>query len=590
MAPYTGGAYITYSEVYDRKPTTPDVIGLLEGLSRLHTFLLMSRVNTGLRHALQSPGREELNWIQGFLVRNFVDNPTFDRLRQRFPNAQMRDRPIFHFLQVLNMLRLAAKHCVDDENQRPDETEALRFRLGTACLMVNDLLLTEQEELAITSGKAEEREMQLMVQMLALWEVMNPANAHHLLLRSHVLFRNLLKDREISVAIRAKCRGFDIEAQFLRAAGIELSKWLSLVFASYAYYMARSKEELVEQPQFFVINRQAFIGQSAVTQGEMDEFLATVSSPFADLVDEVNRVRPVDARFDFIPFRSRPLFVVADGNFACVDTAFLLEKMYGGVHWLIHDGLQKSERYDLFKAWGLLFEQYVHWLFASGPLPTAYFPFPKWEDGQESFDGAFLRDSLFVPMEYKGGFLSQEAKYSVNVRLLADDLEKKIVPGCEQLASKIGMLFDSDPSARRTLPEIPVQQVRRVLPLLIVQDHALRGLSINWWLNRRFRELVNTHPVKAGIEVLPLNVVNIEDLERLVESTDGGTFDFIYSLHNKAVRDPDMRQVLHNFLFGSPGYGSCDGPRWVEVDKQIRESMFSYTFPNEWRPQGDDVQ
>lgn len=111
MTVYTGGAYIPYSELYDRKPATTEVVELLQGLSRLHTVLLMSRVNTHLRHALQSPGRDELNWIQSFLVRNFIDDPTLGRLRERFPNAQMRDRPIFHPLQILNMLRLATQLC-----------------------------------------------------------------------------------------------------------------------------------------------------------------------------------------------------------------------------------------------------------------------------------------------------------------------------------------------------------------------------------------------------------------------------------------------------------------------------------------------
>ena len=583
MAIYTGGAYISYSEIYDRRPDASEVVGLLHGLNRLHTVLLMSRVNAHLRHAMQSPGRDELNWVQGFLVGNFVDDPTLARLRERFPETVMRDRPLFHPLQVLSMLRLAAANCEGDEQQRPDESAALRFQLGTACLMMNDLLVSEPEELVIAKGAPDERERQLMAQLLTMWEVMNPANAHHLLLRSHVLFRVLLKDEKICAEIRGQCRGFDVEAQFLRIAGIDFNKWLSLVFASYAYYMGRRKEELLEQPQSFIIDRQAFIAQSAVTQDEMDAFLATVGVPFADLVASVSKERPADPRFDFVPFRAHPLYVIGEGDFACIDVALLLEKMYSGVHWLIHDGLPKCDRDDLFKAWGLLFERYVHWLFVGSRLPAAYVPFPQWEDGQESFDGAFLRESLLVPLEYKGGFLSQEAKYSARSEALTNELERKVVPGCDQLASKIGGLFNSDSSKRKKVPAIPVQHVRRVLPVLIVQDHALRGLSINWWLNRRFAELMSARPLRGGVEVLPLNVVNIEDLETLVESSDGGVFDFIYSLHNKAVRDPEMKQQLHNYLLGAPGYGSLDGARWKDVDQQIRSAMFSYTFPNEWR-------
>jgi hypothetical protein len=588
MAVYTGGAYILYSELFDRKPEWADVVRILHGLNRLHTVLLMSRINTHLRHALDSPGPEALNRVQGFLTRNFIDDLTLERLQERFPNVQMRDQPIFHPLQVLNMLRLATAECSGGEQQRPDQSEAFRFQLGTACLMMNDLLVSEEEELAITKASADERERLLMAQMLTMWEVMNPTDARHLLFRSHVLFRCLFKDEAIRDEIRGKCRGFDIGERFRQVAKMELDKWLSLIFAVYSYYMGRRVEELNEQPQVFVINRQAFIGRSGITQVEMDDFLTTVSSPFDELCAAVSKERPVDPRFDFVPFRSRPLYATAEGNFACFDTAFLLEKMYSGVHWLIHDDLPLNERNDLFKAWGLLFERYVHWLFSgfpNGPA-AAYFPFPRWEGGQESFDAVFLKESLLIPLEYKGGFLSQEAKYSARADALIDELERKVVPGCDQLAAKIASLFDVDRSKRKTLTGIPVQQVRRVMPVLIVQDHALRGLSINWWLNRRFRELMSARPIRAGVEVVPLNVVNIEDLERLVESSDSGTFDFIYSLHNKAVRDPEMKQQLHNFLFGSAGYCTSESTRWKRIQDQIEEAMFSYTFPKEWKDQG----
>jgi hypothetical protein len=53
--------------------------------------------------------------------------------------------------------------------------------------MMNDMLSSQQEELAILKGPADDREKQLMAQMLTMWEVMNPAAAHHLLFRSHVM-------------------------------------------------------------------------------------------------------------------------------------------------------------------------------------------------------------------------------------------------------------------------------------------------------------------------------------------------------------------------------------------------------------------
>ncbi|MGA9055920.1 MAG: hypothetical protein WB763_05350 [Terriglobia bacterium] len=587
---YTGGAYITYSELFDRRPTWEEIVAKLQNLSPLQTVLMMSRINTHIRHAFEEPGRKSVGWLQGFLVRNFVDDAALARLRERFPTTRMEDRPLFHPLQVLNVLRIALAVCAGDDESRPDQREDLRYQLGTACLMMNDLLVSKEEDLLIQTGTDEERQLQLMAHLVAPLELLNPAPARHLMFRSHVLFRILLRDQAVRDDIEKKCRGFDIEDRFQQIAGIPLSKWLTLVFAAYSYYMARRVEELVEQPQFFVINRQFFISTSGVSQREMDDFISTIAMPFESLQRTLGAERPADPRFDLVPFRSRPLYELEEGNFACIDTAFLLEKMVTGVHWLIHDGLSRSARDDLFTAWGRLFERYVDWLFEGmrTQSDTSFFSFPKWADGKESFDGAFLKGTVLVPMEYKGGFLSQEAKYSGKVVPLVKDLTRKILPGCEQLSSKIARLFNPDPIRQMRIPDIPARHVTRVLPVLVVQDHGLRGLFLNWWLNKEFIRMMRSHTLRTEIEVLPLNVVNIQELETLVDSVESASFDFIYALHHKAVRDPEMVDDLQNFLLGFPGYGVRRSKRSLSVLKEIKKEMFSYLFPGQVAPNDDD--
>jgi len=59
-----------------------------------------------------------------------------------------------------------------------------------------------------------------------------------------------------------------------------------------------------------------------------------------------------DPRFDLVPFRYRPMYEISKRNFACVDPAFLLEKMYSGGFWLISDKLSRDKREDLFQGVG----------------------------------------------------------------------------------------------------------------------------------------------------------------------------------------------------------------------------------------------
>lgn len=578
---YSGGPYHLYSELYDRMPTWQEVNDILKPLDRVNTVLLLSRINTHIRHTFQEPTRENVAWLQGFLLRNVLDEDAFRRMQERFGSERLEDRPLFHPVQILNALRVALRVCGDAPNRRPDQNEGDRYQLGTACLMISDLLSTEKETQRIMQGSDDERTTNLMVQMLSPFEVVNPARPSHLLFRSYVQFRLLLKNDTVREDIERECRGFEFESGFQTATGISLDKWMALLFAAYSYFLGRSREDLVSQPELFIINRTSFISISQATQKEMDFFLSTVSCSLGDLVDAVCTPYSSDPRFDLVPFRARPLFEVSPGNFACIDPAFLLEKMHAGVFWLICDKLSEDKRSDLFKAWGKLFEHYVDWLFSGmSKRPTAFFSFPRWAGGKESFDGLFWKEGLIIPMEYKGGFLLREAKYAGTSDALLPELDKKVVAGCKQLGSKIGQLFNRDHRKRKQLRDIPTQQIRRVLPLLIVQDHSLGGLMVNTWINRRFKELIESQAIANDIEVLPLNLINIEDLETLVESYEGSALDFLRVLESKAVKDPDMTSELQYFLSGVQGYHFPQSKRATEIHDQFQQAMISYLFPS----------
>jgi hypothetical protein len=214
-----------------------------------------------------------------------------------------------------------------------------------------------------------------------------------------------------------------------------------------------------------------------------------------------------------------------------------------------------------------------------------FFSFPSWaRDKAESFDGILRKGSLLVVMEYKGGFLSQEAKYSASLDAFTADLDRKIGDGCRQLARKLHALFNPDRKLRKQLKDVPVEGVTRVLPVLIVQDHIARGPLVNWWLNRLFSRLRSEFPTSAALEIMPLNVVHAHELESLLATCGPGGFDPIYGLHHRAVRDPEMLGELHNFLFTIPGYGQVNSPLWRELDKQVWKEIASELFPKDWKP------
>jgi hypothetical protein len=411
---------------------------------------------------------------------------------------------------------------------------------------------------------------------------MNPGQPWHLLFRSHVTYEILLQDRAVIDDVSRRCRGFNFQAQFGRASGLPLRTWLNLVFTSYAHYFGRSKDDLLANPGLFVIDRKVFIRDSGVGQREFDLFLGTISRPIPELRNELRSLRRADPRLDLVPFQSRPLFVMPNGGFACLDAEFLITRLYTGPHWVIHDAIPEV-RDDLFTAWGIVFEKYVDWLFTGMQRkPGVFFSFPKFTNGDECFDGLFISGDLFIPIEYKGGFLGRIPKYSGDKGKFTAELEKKIGEGCRQMASKIDSLFNKLSKRKRLLEGVPIADYqRKIVPVLVVQDQTLRGPLINWWLNRYFQSLIRGFDLAEEIEVMPLNVVSIEDLETMIESAELETFDFFYSLRYRAFRDPEMLSQFHNFMLGVRGYGEHGSKRFNEYLDRVKQRMFSYMFPKD---------
>jgi hypothetical protein len=299
-------------------------------------------------------------------------------------------------------------------------------------------------------------------------------------------------------------------------------------------------------------------------------------------VSVMDSVHSTGSRYDFVEFRSTPLIQLEDSKLVPTDLAFVMEKCHTGVQWALHDTLPIKMRQSLFNAWGVLFEEYVHWLLIGMKtnLPLVYFPSPKWRESEiESFDGIILKETVMMPMEYKGGFIARDARYSGASATFLADLDKKVVVGCKQLAEKIGAIFAADDRNRRELEDLDCSNVRAVVPVLVLQDHILRVPFVNWYLNRRFQEFIGQQKIRPGAVVRPLTVLMIHELESIVHSVESEDFDFVYALQNRTVRDPDVLSNLLEWLSEYPDFGRKASPRIAQVLERITETITTFLFP-----------
>lgn len=577
------GAYFTYRELFDRLPTKDELSSIVRSLDPVNAVVLTARLNAMFRHATWSQHPQDAKAMEKFqywFASAFLDLDTKQRLESRFGDQNPARRPVFHPLQFLNLMRLALDQAEGDETARPDTSESHRYGFGTACLMISDLLLSPEEQQNLKSGTLDDRRKQLMLQWLASYELSNPTPRRNLLFRSYATYRIVLSDPDLLARIRNECEGLDIERDFAANCGLPLMGWLSLVFGVQSLLLVRTQQDLLNEPAAFIVNRKLLLENPTLTPEQIGSFFDMLSMTFDELRSEIRKERPVDERFDLVPFKSKPFFVTVPENYVCTDFGLFAEKIHNGPYFLLSNKMPEKERGRMFKAWGMLFEAYVNWLLKglNGRHSAKLYPDTVWEDGNKSFDAVIVKSRIVVVIECKGGFLRQDARYSNNLETFMAELQNKIGGGCKQLARDIASLFpESGNSKQLRNVQIPPNPIW-VLPVLVVQDLMLRTPFVNYFLNQRFQAEMVNFPVKKRLEVLPLNLIQITHLEDLVEMTEAFNLDAINVLHCRCTTNREMLWELPDVLGAIPDDKRAVSARFKDIlDKSMTE-MCSLLF------------
>jgi hypothetical protein len=541
--------YITYRELFDQRPTKGALEGIIKTLNATRTLQLASRLNLMFRHATEADAKEFANF-QNWFVSVFFDQETRKRLIDRFGNTPATRRPICHPLQQLSLVRMALATGQGSEDACPDQHELHRYKFGTACLMVSDLFLSAAEQAELAVGTKDERLRKIMMQMLPALEISNPTPFRNLLFRSYGIYRVALQDQRVLDEITQQCHGLDFSETFEDVVGTPIMGWLSLVFGVHRLLVTPSQEDFRIKPECLNVNRKTLLKNPNLTQGQVDAFFDNLSSDFDSLKPEIQSVRPVDERLDLVPFKVKPLFRLAPDIYTCLDISMLAEKFHNGPYFLLSNMLDETGRERVFTAWGFLFEAYVTWLLRSldGKHCARLYPDTRWENGNKSFDAVLVRQRMVVVMEFKSGFLRQDARYANDLTKFEDDLDRKFGGGCKQLARDAATLFPvNQPNNKLVGVPLPAK-TEWVMPVIIVQDLMLETPLVNYFLNQRFQQHRKQFLTNPKIEILPLTVIPITRLEDLSEMAEGAALDVISFLHQRCRQDPSMQDELLDFI------------------------------------------
>jgi hypothetical protein len=353
------GLYLLYSELTDAKPNLAELIALLKQVPLAHGVDALSRLNLLLRYSLSPSSVKSVGQAQNMFCAGYLDDELLNLAKQRFSTTRLDDKPIFLPFSTLNVLRQMLLHSDGSSLPKNEDDERVRHLIGRACLMMNDLLVSEEETKRLFQGAADQRRIELIVQMMPNFELTNAAKDHHLVPRLQIMYRTLLRDDRITKRIAAQCKGFNFDTAFRDAFGIPLEKWLFIVFSVYAYFLNGA---VTEDPKYFMLDSSIFRGNSHISDKELEIVLKTISATPTELHEKILEEKVTDPRYDMVELRSKPIIQMTKDRFIPIDVALIIDKCYTGVQWILHDALPK-ERLSLFEAWGVLFEEYVHWLF-----------------------------------------------------------------------------------------------------------------------------------------------------------------------------------------------------------------------------------
>jgi hypothetical protein len=567
--------FLKYSEVFGEKRKLSRIKKTLRPLNLSSVATTLAQINVPLSFETLAKDNPRIQELQDSLSARFLDQSI--REHPNFIAGRADGHFAFTRQQILTMMRLAALECSSDSSAVVTAESSSGFSLGECCLAINDHLASSSQDRAIDKGSGARKHINLALKLAPNLELYNPQRPELAIARADRMFAQILSSKLWTDRFQKKLKGFDLAATFLEATGLTLEQYRDFVLAIVSWYSSRNTEQLATNPDSARIDPERFISGTLLSKEDFERYLALDSITISALPKEMAQHRAILPYFDFVIFRKSPLFRMNDGSLLCADPSFLLEKLSAGFHWTILNSLQEDVRNSAFQAFGYLFELYVDELLSEIYPRDRFISFASFEKAKdEAFDGIIIcPGGHLIVLEYKGGFLTIGAKYSGKVRKLEKELDKKFGraqgAGVRQLSTKLERLFHRNKARRDHISELDGINIIKVTPVLIAQESFLRFRPMNFILNRWFHKLVRKAKVTKAIEIAPLQVIDIDSLQRLKASFAAGDFTFEQCLNRRAVDNPTMTTTFHEFTWSSfPEYGRRED---TELGKQI-ESVF----------------
>lgn len=537
---------VTYSQLHGSQPSEEQLSQLVACFKPEPTFFSLAMWN--LMFSMSEGNIEQFKYLQGFFIHNLIRDEWKRKVQELAALDSESPHPAFGRWQLLALMKRVLLEGAADAALDPRTQDNARRSLGDACLMLNDLLFPEKQQARFESiaGDRERISDELMTQWLFQSELYHPPDVFQAVARNDEYF-------DIFDQQAGEFRFLNqqtLRERFATLTGLDIRQYLKLYFAIYALHsilQGKHPDEINANPAIINFDKEQVFSLMDFSTGERDIFFKRVLSDLEHVTERVKRDNGSGRawQFDFTTFRSYPLVYNSESKqgFTCIAYPFLVEKLASGVYHTIlnswNEGDRERGRFQIY--WGKVFEQFVNDRlreeYPSSTIADRFYAnpyFSKKHSGAlvEVSDAILDYGESLVLLEHKGGYLSLDEKYSDDVEKLLGGIAGKfgLDKGIKQLARSVETLFNKDAGKCDTFSQLDdqgrcgkvftsedIKRLKRVYPVIVVQDFSLTMGFVNRRLRVQFDETIGQRAINPTVRVCPLSLITVENLEDVLE-------------------------------------------------------------------------
>ena len=420
---------------------------------------------------------------------------------------------IFNRQATLRLLDKCAYLSDPDSTHTFDRNDA-RNDLAESYLLVNGLLDVASSDQGTRNDEKEEKS--LLVGTIPSWEyVINSSPEYQ-------IKRLMVRTEEFWHRIQEELSDLDVNEIFYQATGLTFQHYHRLIYLIFAFYWKFTPEEISRQdssedrPLFFNPN-----GQSPELTPLYEKLLPHICVS----IDELRNIVEEHSQLEdgFLLWRKYPLIKISENQTICVDFTFLIDKLQTGVLWIVRDYLKHRRDSGRFmKLWGDIFQDYAASVIERGVNSEnslsreCLIIGPKYNQKQsdECTDVAVCCDDTLILLECKATLLSAQAKFGGNFNEFYDNIPS-VKKGIKQLSKSIRMLGNIHKRERLAVEGIDISKVKKIYPILVLSDHIFTAPLMNRFFDSEFQKIMKRYSLLKHLEIMPLTVLTIMDLESL---------------------------------------------------------------------------